>query len=246
MDYESLLELFKSTRSIRRFKPDPVGDDLIQKMIEAARFAPSGFNLQPWEFIVVRKPELRNKIAEYAGKYWPLSQEMESVRDPEQGIWSPEPVGSEADYSHAPVYIIICGDTRTKEGLPMMIKFDEHRRDNIYISSLANVFLYMHAAAGVLGLASQWVSNVATPYARCMIKELLGIPGEIEIYDMLALGYPAVKPRPKLMRDKDNMVHYDYCGREVFRTDEEVKDYIYKSRTWTIASHARKADKEPE
>ena len=47
MDYQSLLELVDNTRSLRRFKPDPVPDELIDKMIEVARRAPSGFNQQP-------------------------------------------------------------------------------------------------------------------------------------------------------------------------------------------------------
>ena len=45
MDYESFLELVKKRRSIRRFKPDPVPNEYVGKIIEAARWAPSGFNL---------------------------------------------------------------------------------------------------------------------------------------------------------------------------------------------------------
>lgn len=243
MDYNDLLNLVKNTRSIRRFKPDPITEEYIDKIIEIARWAPSGFNQQPWEFVVVRKPELREKIAEYTGTYWSQSREMEATRESWQGAWNPEQVGSESDYSVAPVFIVVFGDTRTKEGLPMAVRFDEHRRETIFVSSLANAFLYMHMAASVLGLASQWVSAVATPYAQCMIKDLLGIRKELEIYDMLAVGYPAVRPRPKLLRDKDKMVHFDYCGPQAFRTDEEVREYIRKSRTWTIASHKRKPDK---
>jgi nitroreductase len=246
MDYAILLELVKNSRSIRRFRPDSIPDEYIDKIIEVARWAPSGFNQQPWEFVVVRKPEFRKKITEYTGVYWSQSREMEAKRESWQGAWNPEPIGSEADYSVAPVYIIIFGDIRTKDGLPMGVRYDEHRRETIFISSLANAFLYMHIAASTLGLASQWVSAVATPYAHCMIKDLLGIPKELEIYDMLALGYPAVQPRPKLLRDKAKMVHFDYCGPETFRTDAEVREYIHKARTWTIASHKRKADKQQD
>ena len=74
MDYDSLLELVKMRRSIRRFKPDPVPDEYIDRIIEVARYAPSGFNMQPWEFVVVKKPELRSKIAEYAQAYWDQSR----------------------------------------------------------------------------------------------------------------------------------------------------------------------------
>jgi hypothetical protein len=70
----------------------------------------------------------------------------------------------------------------------------------------------------------------------------LGIPPELEAYDMMAVGYPAVKPRPKLMRAKDKMVHYDYCGEGDFRTDAEVYDFARRTRAWVIASHRRAAD----
>jgi nitroreductase len=64
MDYESLLDLVKKRRSIRRFKPDPVADGDIEKILEVARWAPSGFNMQPWEFVVVKKAELRKHIVD--------------------------------------------------------------------------------------------------------------------------------------------------------------------------------------
>jgi nitroreductase len=55
MNYEDFLELAKKRRSIRRFKSDPIPDEYIGKIIEAARWAPSGGNSQPWEFIVIKK-----------------------------------------------------------------------------------------------------------------------------------------------------------------------------------------------
>ena len=64
MDYDSFLELVKKRRSIHRFKSDPVPDEHIDRIIEAARWAPSGFNLQPWEFVVVRNQESKNRLAE--------------------------------------------------------------------------------------------------------------------------------------------------------------------------------------
>jgi len=243
MNYDNLLELVKKRRSIRRFKPDPFPDEYIEKIIEVARWAPSGFNQQPWEFVVVKKAELRKKIVDLCKEYRRPTEQMEATRQTWQGIWKPEPIGSEADYSVAPVFIILFGDPRTNEGLPMTVRYDLSGLQVIYISSLANCFLYMHLAVTSLGLASQWVSAVHSPYVHCMLKNLLGIPDCMEIYDMIVLGYPALKPRPKLMRDKEKMVHYDYCGVEQFRTDEEVRGYIKKARRWNIASHSRQADK---
>jgi hypothetical protein len=59
---------------------------------------------------------------------------------------------------------------------------------------------------------------------------------------MLAVGYQGFKPRPKLLRNKAKMVHYDDCGPESFRTDEEVKDFIRRARAWNIGTEKRKAD----
>ncbi len=244
MEYENLLEIVNQTRSIRRFKPDPVPDEYINKIIEIGRRAPSGFNQQPWEFVVVKDAVLRKKISASFKVYWSQSREMETTREEWQRVWDPEAVGTVADYSIAPVYILVLGDIRTKEGLPMGVRFDEHRRETIFISSLANTFLYMHMAAATLGLGSQWASTVSTPYVHCMIKDWLGIPKPLEVYDMLVVGYPAAQPRPKLLRETAKMVHYDRSRPEDFRTDEEVRDFIRKARTWTIASHNRQADKE--
>ena len=56
-----------------------------------------------------------------------------------------------------------------------------------------------------------------------MTRQLIGIPDDYEIYDMMALGWPAYKlTSKKLLRDKEKMVHYDYCGKDDFRTEEEV------------------------
>ena len=85
MNYESLLELVKKRRSTRRFKPDPIPDEYVDKIIEAARWAPSGFNSQPWEFVVVKKPELKDSIVQLVNEYSRNHARMEPTREPWQG-----------------------------------------------------------------------------------------------------------------------------------------------------------------
>jgi nitroreductase len=62
MNYDSFLELAKARRSIRRFRPDPIPDEYVDKIIEAARWAPSGFNSQPWEFVVIKDKKLKDDV----------------------------------------------------------------------------------------------------------------------------------------------------------------------------------------
>jgi len=61
-----IIEMIKSRRSIRKYKPTPVEDEKLNMVLEAARWAPSAGNRQPWEFIVVKDPSIRRKIADIA------------------------------------------------------------------------------------------------------------------------------------------------------------------------------------
>jgi nitroreductase len=63
---DDLFEIVKYRRSIRRYKPDPISDELLLKIMEAGRWAPSGDNNQPWRFIIVRDSEIMKKMGEIA------------------------------------------------------------------------------------------------------------------------------------------------------------------------------------
>jgi nitroreductase len=58
-----MLDLIKKRRSIRKYTADPVSDDAVRKLLEAAMAAPSADNLQPWEFVVVQDADLRQQLA---------------------------------------------------------------------------------------------------------------------------------------------------------------------------------------
>ena len=57
-----LIEVLRSRRSIRKFKPDPVPDELLTEILEAARLAPSGTNLQPWRFVLIKSAPKRRAL----------------------------------------------------------------------------------------------------------------------------------------------------------------------------------------
>ena len=244
MDYETLLDFLKNRRTIRRFTPDPVPEEYVDKIIEAARWAPSGFNLQPWDFVVVRKPALREAILSYFRDYHRLMNQVENFREEWQRVPYHKNADPESDYKIAPVFIIVLGDMRTLKGLPMSMRYDLERKQTVFTSSLANAYLYLTLAASALGLASEWMSVSAVAYPQTMIKQLIGIPPELDVYDLMVLGWPAYKPGPKkLLRDRKKMVHYDDCGPGDFRTEAEVDDFIRRARVWTTANHRRGIDR---
>jgi len=215
MNYDSLLELVKKRRSVRWFKPDPVPDVYIDKIIEVARWAPSGFHTQPWEFVIVKKKNLKDKIS-----------------DALRGV--PSLTSRRENYENAPVFVILLGDWRAKVGLPGSADEQNRRVDNLFCSSLANAFLYMHLAATTLGLASAWVS-AASAEPQKKIKEILGIPEPLRIYDMMAVGYGSRSPIPKVIRNKSDIVHYDDAGH--YRTDAQVIADAEKTKAWCFSAH---------
>jgi nitroreductase len=230
MNYDDLMSLLKARRTVRDIKTDSIPDEVVEKVLEAARWAPSGFNMQPWEFLVVRDPELRNGIIEIVNDYRMNEFFMyERTREDWQGPkWEPDEIFK---MINTPVQILILGDKRIEVGLPMCARYTDQKRISIFESSLANAFMYMQLAATTLGLGSFWVSAVKMPTVNARLRELLGeIPMYLEIYDMFCMGYPNTMPGPKLFRKKAEMVHYDYCRPGTFRTDEQTMEWVNRNR----------------
>ncbi len=65
MDSKQVMELIRARRSVRKYSDRPVEDDLVDQILEAGRWAPSGQNNQPWRFVVVREPGLKARIAAF-------------------------------------------------------------------------------------------------------------------------------------------------------------------------------------
>jgi len=223
--YDYLLDLVKKRRTIRQFRSDPVPDENITKIIEVARWAPSAFHTQPWEFIIIRNQDIKNKIITVLEQFGP------PIKDPLKKSLLRK------SFKDAPVFILVLCDWRASIGLPGRTSENKAQVANLYCSSLANAFLYMHLAATALGLASQWYTATSRPEVERALKEIIGIPEALTIYDMMVVGYAANQPDPKFVRDIDEITHYDYCGRQNFRTDKEVAEYAEKTKAWCMSQH---------
>ncbi len=223
MDYDDLLQLFKKRRSIRKFKSDPVPDEYVDKIIEAARWAPSGANSQPWQFIVIKKDDLRKRVSAIIEEHADTTMKMELARD-EDIRFNFLPLG----FGKAPVFILQVGDPRLRECYPLEVRL--MHGDKTFESSQASAFLYMMLAATSLGLAAQWVSASSAPYPQILIKKVLGVPKGLEVYDMMAVGYPGMTPPPRLVRSKKEITHYDGYDGSIYSSDQQIREYVVKIR----------------
>jgi nitroreductase len=82
MEYDSFLELVKKRRTSWVFKLDPIPDELVEKIIYAVRYSPSGFNSLLWEFVVIKEQELRDKIRDIFLKHLPSQAVKPGIKDP--------------------------------------------------------------------------------------------------------------------------------------------------------------------
>lgn len=228
MNYDAFLELVKKRRSVRSFKPDALPDEYVSCIIEAARFAPSGANSQPWEFVVIKDKETKEKIAALVSEQAEPGRKVEAARDEDLRFPGSQGPAREPGYKSAPVFILLCGDPRTKEAYPLFTTLT--RGDSHFVSGLASAFLYMTLAATALGLGSQWVSATGGPLVKPLLKQLLDIPQGLEIYDMLVIGYAAAQPNERFVREQAEMVHYERFDKTRYKSDSQMRDYIVRLR----------------
>ena len=227
MDIDNFIDLLKSRRSIRAFKSDPIPEEFIQKIIEAARWAPSGGNSQPWEFIVIKKKEIKDRIADLFVESTKPVRQAELTREKELRVPALEREITEPGFKNASVFILLCGDPRLNEAFPLLVY--QKSGTEVLTSNFASAFLCMQLAAKSLGLGSQWVSATGG-MMEGPLKKLLDIPKEFKIYDMMAVGYPAYQLGPRFPRTINEMTHYDRYDRSKLRTDQQIKDFIKNLR----------------
>ena len=224
--YDRLLETVKKRRNNRKFRSDPVPEGTIEKIIEVARWAPSGFHTQPWEFVAVTDRDIREKIVGI------LEQKSPPITNPNEKDDAAEP-----SFRDAPVFIFALCDWRAYVGLPFDVDRDDPHVASIFCSSMASTFLYMHLAAAALGLSSQWYSAAGSPDTEKQIRSVIGIPEDLTIYDLMVLGYPAAPPVPKEVREIKSILHWNACGTDAFRSDEQVIKEAAATKAWCLSAH---------
>lgn len=235
MDYDSFLELVKTRRSIRRFKPDPVSDEDIKKIIEAARWTMSGANGQPWEFVVVKDPETRLAIARIMRDHHNFSHYFEKSRVPE--LRHPGAAVERKGlptFKDAPVIIVIAGDPRTFQATVLGNQFRAFD-GSVFHMNMGNAAFLINLAAVTLGLAAAWIS--ISPPSDSRIISLLGIPDYFKIYTIVPIGYPAYHPPPPYRRNQEEITHWERYDKNKFRTDEQMDQFLVALRKHTAPAY---------
>ena len=180
-----LMEAIKKRRSIRTYRIDEVPEELLTKVLEAARWAPSWANTQCWELIVVRDKEIKEKLAETL----------------------PPPNPARGALNTAPIIIVACG-RKGKAGyykeMATTVKGDWFMFD--VALAMQNLTLAAHS----LGLGTVHVGLFDSQKA----EEILGVPEGVEVVEMTPLGYPEKEPSAPPRKELKDFVFYERYGKK--------------------------------
>jgi len=238
MNIDQFLELARKRRSIRQFKPDPVPEELIWKILEAARWAMSGANGQPWEFIVVRDRKIVKKLYEAGAESEKQTAAIESSRTDEmRQPWYrnlPDSIPP-SRFSNAPVIIAVLGDPRTAQATTLNRLTD---RRWVVDENIANATQIIHLAAAACGLGSQWVT--VDRYYEDLIRPALGVPAILRIFSLVPIGSPAMEPKNPYRRDLQEIVHFDTYDMAKYRSHEAVQAFIRDLRRHSLPAYPLK------
>ena len=204
-----LFEAIYSQRAMRYFAPDPVPDDLLWQVIEAATKAPSASNNQAWGFVIVRDAARRSAIAallrEVAPEGSPLVQRAldgsqssdRTIRLMRSGV-----LDLVRDLDHAPVFIIPCvypAPDPAARGI---------RAGGSIYGAIQNLQL---AARGLgLGTVLTGFDGVMGPQLRTLLK----LPDEAEPVAFIPLGFPGANFGPTNRKPVGAVTHWEEWGQQ--------------------------------
>ncbi len=213
--YESLMEVIRSRRSVRRFDSRPVPEEDLMKILEAGRWAPSGANIQPWEFIVVKNPHRRRKLAEL------LIEEERYLRHKDGRF----PAYDRRFHLDVPLFLIFACDYRAKRAFPQTETFPV---DITLYMSISAAIMNVHLAATTLGLGTIWYT-VENPTEK-ELKKTLKIPDHFFVPSLTPLGYP-LQERTSARRPLERIVHREKMDLENVRDNQLMEDLFTRKMT---------------
>lgn len=186
-----VLTAIKERRSCRKFLPETVSEETIEKILEAAVWAPSPLNTQPWEFIVITKQDTKEELFSEAKRC--IKWGLETSRWKWLGNYR-------ADFlQSAPVIIAVIGDPK-KTGIDA---FQDEGKVG-YQHACAAAIQNIHLMAYALGLGSLWF----TFFDKKEVRKILNIVQEKTPIALICIGKPAGEPIQTARKDVKEKITY--------------------------------------
>lgn len=198
----NIYEAINGRRSIRKYQNIKVEDEMLMKLAQAAITAPNGGNAQPWDFVFVTNSDLIAMLCKILedvhGEYFGKAR-----KDNMNGERLEKAVSSYRRMVSAPAFVLACMNIRNQQlNTPYeewTVKWAHH--------SIASAMENLMLAAVSEGLGTCWLGTPS--WKSDKIKELLGIPVNVEILAMSPIGYPDESPKARPRLPVEEVTHFN-------------------------------------
>jgi len=210
MSTKGLLDIVRRRRSVRVYKTGKVTDKQLETILEAARWAPSGANTQPWEFVLTRDREKMKRVREIFYNEW----KQRKLEDPVnyKGL-------TKYYVGDASVLVLVCGDPRT-----MRVYLTTRRpadREKLFQASVASAVEHMMLVAASMNLGTVWVS--VREEVELEIRELFKVPQPLRLLWVVPIGHGRFWPKAKPRRKISDFVHEEIYDSKKMRKEADIR-----------------------
>ncbi|HEY0753583.1 MAG TPA: nitroreductase family protein [Ktedonobacteraceae bacterium] len=197
----TLEELIQGRRSVRQYRSTPVTRAQLERVLEAARWAPSPHGRQPWRFVVLTRPDLKERLADFMGETWQKNLRMDGQ---DAKIVNTRLEKSRQRILLAPALIVPCLYLAELDDYP-----DEQRQEDettMAIQSLGAAIQNMLLMAYKLGLDGGWMC--APLFCPEVVCEALELDTRLIPHALITLGYAAADPKRRERRPLNELVTF--------------------------------------
>lgn len=224
--YEALMAVVRARMTNRAFAPHEVPREHFELILEAARHAPSGANAQPWHYIVVTEPAVKQAIGDC------FVQEQQRRARLRMGFPTPNYHGVKT----APGLIVVVADFRFVRAFPILndgSELDRLYRQNaerILLQSVAASTMSAHLAAAALGYAVWWITAIGQEEIQTKVRPLLGVPDDLAIIDVMCFGPPLRPSYKRWKKSLDQIVSWDRFDPRQYMTEAQIDEWVRTTR----------------
>ncbi len=238
--YDALMDVIRNRMTVRAFDAEyEVPEEHFSLILDAARHGPSGANAQPWHYIVVTDPKIKQGIADYfvAEQRFRAKLKMKF------------PTPNYSGLATAPGLIVVVSDFRWVRAFPTL-KDDTSELNAMYIENAERILLQSvaastmsaHLAAAALGYNVWWVTAIGQEKAQNTMKPLLGVPDDLSILDIMCFGPPLKAPYKRWKKELGDIMSVNKFDMAQYMSDDEMEDWIQNQRHKVMYKDAENVD----
>lgn len=238
----SFQEVVRRRRSVRKFEAGKaVGRDVLERIVDCGRWAPSGANVQCWDFIVVDDPSVRDAVTAV------FLRQTQRLVDHAKGF----PAVKKTYLENTVAIILVIGDPRWKVCFPQPTtpKWEAEYLDNnqaIFLCSLGAAIQNIQLGVTAEGLTSAWLSGGGEELTNQELSALLGYPKWMKAYGTIPIGYPSTQQNRRYRRPLAQTLHWNSYQPQQYRRHAQIDFYESTLRPFAMYRDEESVDSWPD